>query len=122
LKQNRPDCLRVRDERHAFYDWLYGGELGFGPSGQGIFHQIKDCRFIERTAADGSEYEQLFLREADYEPEKIQFYRFVDVAFARELRKISVHHPFPNSLAQLSAPQRGKQGSAATLAIPGRNP
>jgi hypothetical protein len=120
LKQNRPDCLRVRDERHAFYDWLYGGELAFGPNGQGVFHQIKDCRFIERTASDGSEYQQLFLREADYEPEKIQFYRFVDVQFARELRKIGVRHPFPNHLAQLSAPQRGKQGAAS--AIPDRNP
>ena len=24
-----PIALRVRDERHAYYDWLYGGELGY---------------------------------------------------------------------------------------------
>ena len=30
--------------------------------------------------------------------EKIQFYRLVDIPFARELRKVSVHHPFPGAL------------------------
>ena len=35
------------------------------------------------------------LHEADYEPEKIQFYRLVDIPFAKELRKVGVHHPFP---------------------------
>jgi hypothetical protein len=35
------------------------------------------------------------LREADYEAEKIQFYRLVDIPFTRELRKVGAHHPFP---------------------------
>jgi hypothetical protein len=35
------------------------------------------------------------LREAAYEPEREQFYRLVDIPFARELRKVSVHYPFP---------------------------
>jgi hypothetical protein len=58
---------------------------------------IKDGRFIERTAVDGAEYERMELHEADYETEKIQFYRLVDIPFARELRRISVHHPFPGA-------------------------
>jgi len=95
LKGNKPDRLRVRDERHAYYDWLYGGELGYDGTERGFFPTIKDCRFIGRTAVDGTEYERIALREADYEPEKIQFYRLVDIAFARELRKVAVHHPFP---------------------------
>jgi hypothetical protein len=95
LKDNKPGQLRVLDDRHAYYDWLYGGELAYDPADRGIFHHIKDGRFIDRTAVDGAEYERLELHEADYETERIQFYRLVDIPFARELRKVSVHHPFP---------------------------
>ena len=94
LKDNRPDRLRVRNERHAYYDWLYGGELAYDGADRGVFRNVKDCRFIGRTAVDGAEYERLALREADYETEKIQFYRMVDIGFARELRKVGVRHPF----------------------------
>jgi hypothetical protein len=95
LKDNKPDRLRVRDERHAYYDWLYGGELQYDTADRGVFPQIKDCRFIDRTALDGTEYERIRLYEADYETEKVQFYRMVDIPFARELRKVGTHHPFP---------------------------
>jgi len=95
LKDNKPDHLRVRDERHAYYDWLYGGDLSYDASDRGVFHAIKDGRFIGRDAVDGSEYERIVLREADYETEKIQFYRLVDIPFAKELRKVGAHHPFP---------------------------
>jgi hypothetical protein len=95
LKDNKPDRLRVRDERHAYYDWLYGGELEYDAADRGVFHEIKDCRFIDRTAVDGHEYERIRLYEADYETEQIQFYRMVDISFARELRKVGAHHPFP---------------------------
>ncbi len=105
LKDNRPDRLRVQDERHAYYDWLYGGELEYDAADRGVFHQIKDCRFIDRTAADGGEYERITLREADYETEKIQFYRFIDIPFARELRKAGVHYG-PASLSGSSRSAR----------------
>jgi hypothetical protein len=59
-----------------------------------------DGRFIGRTAVGGAEYRRIALHEADYEPEKIQFYRFVNIAFARELRKIGVHHSFQPALAR----------------------
>ena len=95
LKGDRPDRLRVRAERRAYYDWLYGGELGYDGAGRGLFRDIKDCLFIGRTAVDGADYERINLYEADYEPEKVQFYRMVDIPFARELRKVSVRHPFP---------------------------
>jgi hypothetical protein len=95
LKDNKPDRLRVRDERHAYYDWLYGGELEYDGADRGVLRNVKDGRFIGRAAVDGTEYEQLGLREADYEAEKIQFYRMVDISFARELRKVGVRHPFP---------------------------
>ena len=95
LKDNKPDHLRVQDERHAYYDWLYGGELTYDADDHGIFQHIMDGRFIDRSAVDGIEYERIPLREADYEVEKIQFYRMVDIPFARELRKVGLHHPFP---------------------------
>lgn len=91
LKNNKPDRLRVRNDRHAYYDWLYAGELAYDAADQGIFPQVKDGRFIGRTAVGGTEYQRIALREADYEPEKIQFYRFVNIPFTRELRKISVN-------------------------------
>jgi len=101
LKDNKPDHLRVRDERHAYYDWLYGGELEYDVVDRGVFHKIKDGRFIGRDAVEGAEYESIGLREADYETEKIQFYRLVDIRFARDLRKVGAHHPFPGLEATL---------------------
>lgn len=91
---SRPDRLRVRDERHAYYDWLYGGELSYDADDHGILRGVKDNHFIGRDAVDGAQYERLGLREADYTPETIQFYRLVDIPFARELRKVGVSHPF----------------------------
>ena len=83
LRDNRPDRLRVRDERHAYYDWLYGGELEYDAADRAFFPKINDCRFIERAAAEGAEYDRIRLYEASYEPERIQFYRLVDIPFAR---------------------------------------
>jgi hypothetical protein len=94
LKDNRPDRLRVRDERHAFYDWLYGGELEYDAADHGVFPRANDCRFIDRTAVEGAAYDRIGLYEAAYEPEKIQFYRMVDIPFTKELRKVGVRHPF----------------------------
>jgi hypothetical protein len=103
LKGSRPDRLRVRDERGAYYDWLYGGELQYDEAGQPYFRNIRDGRFIERRAVDGTQYDRINLHEAAYEPEKIQLYRFVDIPFTKELRKVGLHHPFPglgNGLVQ----------------------
>jgi hypothetical protein len=94
LRNKKPYRLRAPSEQHAFYDWLYGGELRYDDRGKGWFHEVRDGRFIDRTAVNGDRYEYLFLYEADYEPERFQFYRMVDIPFARELRKVSLRHPF----------------------------
>jgi hypothetical protein len=101
LKDNKPDRLRVRDERHAYYDWLYGGDLEYDPTDRGVFSNIGDCRFIGRTPTEGTGYDRIALYEADYEPEKIQFYRLVDIPFAKELRKVCARHPFSGLDTQL---------------------
>ena len=103
LRNKRPHRLRAPNERHAFYDWLYGGELEYDQQDRGFFSQAKDSRFVGRKAIDGREYENIALYEAQYEPEKIQFYHLVDIPFARALRKVSVHHPMPLPGTQTSA-------------------
>jgi hypothetical protein len=93
LSNKKPNKLRAPLERRAFYDWLYGGELKYRTDGSGWFAEIRDGRFIGRKAVDGREHKDIDLYEADYEPEKLQFYRMVDIPFARELRQVGEHHP-----------------------------
>ena len=95
LRDNRPSELRAPIERHAYYDWLYAGDLGYDALDGGVFRDVRDARFVGRTALPGQRYDRIDLREAPYEPERVQFYRLVDIPFVRELRKVSVHSPFP---------------------------
>jgi len=105
LKDNKPDRLRVRDERHAYYEWLYGGELSYDGADNGVFEKVNDCHFVGRSPTEGEEYDRIALHEADYEPEKIQFYRMVDIPFTKELRKVGVHHSFPGLQTTAAAPR-----------------
>jgi hypothetical protein len=100
LNQKQPKRLRVEDERLAYYDWLYAGEFELDQEGRAWLVGIQDGRFVERTAMGGARYQRLPLYEADYEPERFQFYRLVDIPFARELRKVSVGHPFGGGVAR----------------------
>jgi hypothetical protein len=93
LINGKPDRLRVKNERRAFYEWLYAGDLAWEPGEQGVFRDVRDGRFVGRDAREGRSYARLVLREADYQPETVQFYRMVDIPFARELRKVGLHHP-----------------------------
>jgi hypothetical protein len=95
LRDNEPDALRAPIERHAYYEWLYAGDLGFDARDHGVFRDVRDARFVDRSALPGRTYDRIGLREAAYEPERVQFYRLVDIPFARELRKVGVHTPFP---------------------------
>ncbi|MDG2308450.1 MAG: hypothetical protein P8R42_28055 [Candidatus Binatia bacterium] len=99
LKNKKAHKLRVRNERKAFYDWLYGGELLYREDGTPYFKSARDGQFVGRTAIDGFEYDDINLYEAEYEAERIQFYRMIDIGFARELRKVGVRYPFPENKA-----------------------
>ena len=94
LRNNLPNRLRAPNERRAFYDWLYGGELRYDAQGNGYFENPTDARFVGRTAVTGRTYPRLPLYEAAYQPERVQFYRLVDIPFARELRKVGADHTF----------------------------
>ena len=94
LRNKKPHKLRAPTERRAFYDWLYGGELQYHADGSGWLKEIRDGQFIGRKAVNGRKYGPIGLYEADYEPETIQFYRMVDIPFARELQRVGEGHPF----------------------------
>jgi hypothetical protein len=95
LRDKTPDQLRAPVERRAYYVWLYAGELDYDAADHGLFHGVRDAGFVGRSAVIAREYQHIALWEAAYEPERVQFYRLVDIPFARELRKVSVEHPFP---------------------------
>jgi hypothetical protein len=100
LSKKRPKRLRVNDERLAYYEWLYAGEFELDQDGKAWLVDVQDGRFVERTAKKGAQYRRLPLYEARYEPERIQFYRLVDIPFARELRKVAVDHPLEDARAR----------------------
>jgi len=100
LSNKRPKRLRVKDERLAYYDWLYAGQLELDSDGKTWLVGVQDGRFVERSARKGAEYERVPLYEAAYQPERFQFYRMVDIPFARELRKVGADHPFREPATQ----------------------
>ncbi len=93
LRNKKPGKLRAPIQRRAYYDWLYGGELDYGDQGEGVFHQVRDGHFSGRKAVNGELYEKIALYEAEYQPERLQFYKMVGIPFARELRKVGEDHP-----------------------------
>ncbi|MDJ0951695.1 MAG: hypothetical protein QNJ94_22520 [Alphaproteobacteria bacterium] len=92
LKNKRPHRLRAEIGRRAFYEWLYGGALAYEADGTGVFTNVTDGQFVGRKALDGRSYDRLRLYEAEYEPERVQFYKLVDIPFARELRKVGTSY------------------------------
>jgi hypothetical protein len=109
LKDKEPSELRAPIDRHAYYEWLYAGDLAYDAHDRGVFRGVRDARFVGRSALPGRTYDRIALREAAYEAERVQFYRLVDIPFARELRKVSVHTPFPGlalaAVRDTSAPE-----------------
>jgi hypothetical protein len=102
LMAGKPDRLRVKNERRAYYDWLYGGDLGW-EGDQGVFRDVRDARFVGRDAREGRSYARVLLREADYQTETVQFYRLIDIPFARALRQVGVDQPAPALLESRQA-------------------
>jgi hypothetical protein len=95
LRDKTPEELRAPLDRHGYYEWLYAGELEYDAADRGWLRSVRDARFAGAKALPGRNYDRIALREAAYEPERVQFYRLVDIPFARELRKVSVRHPLP---------------------------
>ncbi len=98
LKNKKPHRMRAPMERQAFYDWLYGGALDYDEKGRGVFKNIKDGRFVGRTAVNGTDYAQIPLYEAEFQAQTVQFYKLVNIPFARELRKVGASSPFSGKI------------------------
>lgn len=90
LKNKKPYRLRVIDRRKEYYEWLYAGDLSYDQNDNPYFREIQDAKFIGRKAKVGNTYKNIQLYEADFEPERIQFFEKVDIPFVRELRKTAV--------------------------------
>jgi hypothetical protein len=121
LVAGKPDRLRVKNERRAYYDWLYGGDLAY-ESDQGVFHDVRDARFVGRDAREGRTYQRVLLREADYQPETVQFYRMVDIPFTRALRQVGLHHPATDVLDRRQAASAQVLRATADTRQPHRRP
>ena len=119
LINGKPDRLRVKNERRAYYDWLYAGDLGY-EGDQGVFRDVRDARFIGRDAREGRSYARAALREADYQPETVQFYRMVDIPFARALRQAGLHQPTPETLDRREAKAQVLRATVDTVLRPRR--
>ena len=94
-KGDKPQALRVRNERCTYYAGLYAGDLACRPGETSRFASIREGAFDGRKAVEGREYRDIPLYEAAYEPEKVQFYRAVDIPFTRELRRVGASRAFP---------------------------
>ncbi|MFC1851332.1 hypothetical protein ACFL27_14135 [candidate division CSSED10-310 bacterium] len=90
LKDKEPYRLRVRNEKKAYYEWLYTDELLYDPDGKPFFKKVQDAKFVGRRTKEGKTYQNIRLYEAEYKPERIQFFEMVDIPFIRDLRKTAV--------------------------------
>jgi hypothetical protein len=99
----------VRNERRAFYGWLYGDEMNYAPLGQITFDEVCTGKFVKGKAREGKTYPGLTLYEAPYQPEALQFYTIKGVdslspagmEFNRELRRVGVGYRVDRSKLKL---------------------
>jgi hypothetical protein len=104
LRNKKPNRLRARNERHAFYEWLYAGsDIRFDDEDRVWFPEVQDGHFVERTARKGRSYRDIRLYEAAYEHERVQFYAPRPIEFVRNLRKLSLEHPVDGVTPQVAA-------------------
>jgi len=99
LRNKKPHELRAPNERRAFYDWLYGGEVKYEADGSAYLEDVEDAHFVGAHAARGESYDRIRLYEAEYEPERVQFYAERPIPFVREVRKVGFDRPFSRERA-----------------------
>ncbi len=88
------------NRREPFYEWLYAGEVRINEVGKAWFPKVLTCSFAGRKAYEGNTYENVPLWEAEYEPDRIQFFKTRTFSFEspqgfeliRELGRIGTGH------------------------------
>jgi hypothetical protein len=100
LKNKKPFKLRAGTDRISFYKWLYKNGFHIN-EGKIFFDRATTTKFIGRTAKKGKTYTNIKLYEADNSVETIQFYHIKNIAFARELRRVSSTYNLDKKILEL---------------------
>ena len=95
LKDNKPDRLRVRNERHAYYDWLYGGELELRRRDRGVLPQRQGLSLRRpRRPSTAPSTSASRCAKPTTSRRRSSSTGWSTFPFARELRKVGVSHRF----------------------------
>jgi len=92
-----PYKVYAANSREPFYEWLYAGEAKIDEAGKAWFPKALSGTFAGRKAHEGNAHENVPLWEAEYEPDRIQFFKIRPISFEspqgfeliRELGKIA---------------------------------
>jgi hypothetical protein len=89
LRNKKPHKMRTASDRKSFYEWLYKDGYHYDKTGRVVFDEALTSSFYGAKPEEGKTYRNINLYEADYSPERIQFYKTTNITFVRELRRIS---------------------------------
>ncbi len=76
-----PYKVYAANSREPFYEWLYAGDVRFDEAGRAWFPQALMCAFSGKKAHESRVYENIHLWEAEYERDRIQFFKTRPVSF-----------------------------------------
>ena len=76
-----PYKVYAPNSRKPFYEWLYAGDVSFDEAGNAWISKALSCAFAGRKAYEGTMYETSALWEAEYETDRIQFFKTLPVSF-----------------------------------------
>lgn len=96
-EDRRPKDAWAMNERRPFYEWLYGDDLVELTETTARLRNVVTCAFVAKAAVEQAPQPELPLYEAEYAPERLQFYRLRKAAiegsrgqyFQQELTRIS---------------------------------
>jgi len=99
----------AQNDRQAFYQWLYGDEMVYGPVNEVVIKDGCEGKFVGRKAREGKGFTNLKVYEAPYEPETVQMYTINGVDafsragmdFNRELRRVGHGYTIDRKLLKL---------------------
>jgi len=89
LNGKKPYKMRAPTDRKGFYQWLYKEGYRYDDQSRVIFDEVSTSKFVGNKAEEGKTYRQIALYEADYSPERIQFFEYKPIEFVRELRRVN---------------------------------
>jgi hypothetical protein len=101
LRNKKPHKMRTASDRKSFYQWLYKDGYHYDSNGRVVFDEALTSSFYGSKPVEGKTYRDISLYEADYSPEKIQFYKTTNITFIRELRRVSSSYAMNRKVLKL---------------------